>query len=112
MQGLHFFETLKFPATTPYPLLVISGFAAARGEPFGEDVLKMDVALPGSGDARRQCSQEPWQSTWEVRPNFLFLLFVKIQTELQIAFVMEMVLLWMRAKAVKKHLIWRRYFFG
>lgn len=84
----------------------------ATGEPFREDVLKKDVELPGRGDTYRQCSQEPGQSMWEAQPNFSFLLLVKIQTELQLAFVMEMVLLWVRVKAVKKHLIQRRYFSG
>lgn len=109
---LTLFETLKFPAMIPYPLLIISGFVVATGEPFREGTLKMDTALPGRGDAYRQRSQELWQSTWEVQSNFWFLLLVKIPTELQLAFVMEMVLLWMTAKAVQKHFIQRRYFFG
>jgi len=39
----------------------------------------MDVALCGRGDPYGWCSQEPWQSTWEMQPRFLFLLLVKIQ---------------------------------
>lgn len=103
-------EILKFPATIPYSLLVTSGFVVATSELFREDVLKMDIALPGRGGAFRQHSQEPWQTTWEVQLGILFLLLVKIQIELQLAFVMEMVLLWMRTKAVQEHLIPRRYF--
>lgn len=93
------FENLKVPATIPYSLLVISGFVVATSELFREDVLKMNVALPGRRDAFRQWSQKPWQSMREVQLRFSFLLLIKIQTELQLAFVMEIVLL-------------RRYLFG
>lgn len=99
---LRLFKKLKFPATIPYSLLVTSVFVVATSELFREGVLKMEVVLPARGDTFRQCSQEPWQSTWEVQPRFLFLLFVKVQTELQLAFVMEVLLLWMRAEAVQE----------
>lgn len=42
----------------------------------------------------------------------ILVLLVNIQTELQLAFVMEVVLLRMRAEAVQERLILRRYFFG
>lgn len=109
---LRLFKKLKFPAAILCSLLVTSVFVVATSELFREGVWKMEVVFPGTGDTFRQCSQEPWQSTWEVQPRFLFLLLVNIQTELQLAFIMEVVLLWMRAEAVQEHLILRRYFFG
>lgn len=102
-------EILKFRATIPYPLSVASGFVVAASELFREDVLKMDVAIPGIGYVFRQRGQEPWQSTWDVQWRFLL---VKMQTELQLAFVMKMALLWMRAEAVQEHMMLRRYLFG
>lgn len=61
----------------------------ATSELFREDVLKMNAVLPGGWDLFRQWSQKPRQSMWEVQLRFLFLLLVKIQTELQLPFVME-----------------------
>lgn len=79
----------------------------APSEWFRAGILKMDTELPGRGDVFRSAARSPRRLHGMCNWNACSFCLEKFR----LAFWFKIVLLWMRTKAVKEHLILRRYNF-